>query len=49
MATFTNLFAGQPLVQLFMGVIFLVAYYVTRNHPNLRAKTLVTPAFLWLA
>ena len=49
METFTNFFAGQPLVQLVIGVVFLIAYFLTKNNPNLRAKALLTPAILWLA
>jgi hypothetical protein len=46
---FTNFFVGQPLVQLSIGVIFLIAYYLTKSNPTLRAKALLTPAILWLA
>jgi len=49
MDAFTNFFVGQPLVQLVIGVIFLIAYFLTRRNPNLRAKTLLTPTVLWLA
>ena len=49
MGTFTNFFVGQPLVQLAIGVIFLIAYFLTKNNPNLRAKALLPPTILWLA
>jgi hypothetical protein len=49
METFTNFFVGQPLVQLVISGLFFVVYFLTMYNPNLRAKTLLTPAVLWLA
>jgi hypothetical protein len=48
MEAFTNIFVGQPKVELGIGVIFLITYFLTRNKPNLRAKSLIMPAALWL-
>ena len=49
MEAFANFFSGQALVQLVIGVIFLITYFLARNNPNLHAKALLLPTILWLA
>jgi len=48
MDAFFGLFVGQPLLLLAIGVIFLIAYFFTRNNPNLRASALLAPTGFWL-
>lgn len=49
MAALTNLFTGNPLLLAAVAAIFFIAYFLTRNNPNLKAKTLLFPAIGWLA
>lgn len=49
MVALTNIFTGNPLLLAAISAIFLIAYFLTRNNPNLRAKALLAPAIGWLA
>ena len=49
MAALTNIFTANPLLLAAISAIFLIAYFLTRNNPNLRAKALLAPAIGWLA
>jgi len=44
-----SIFVGQPLVQLAISGAFFLVYFFTFHNPNLSARTLLTPAVLWLA
>ena len=49
MGALYSFFIGQPLIQLVIGGLFFVGYFLASRNPNLPAKTLLTPALLWLA
>ncbi len=49
MAALINIFVGNPLLLAAISAVFFVAYFLTRNNPSLRAKTLLAPAIGWLA
>lgn len=48
MDAFFGFFVEQPLLLLAIAALFFIAYFFTRNNPNLRAKALLAPAALWL-